>query len=1234
MADLRISELVALAGANLAAGDLLPIVDISASETKKITVTDLVGNATTLIADATIPGAKILFSAGQIAGTAVADGGIDTDQLADGAVTAAKLANESTVDLVTTLPASGAFTGQLALDTDDLKVYCWDGSTWQSIKAAGSINTVIGDTAGIVNLTVTTSGDQVTITTSLDDTDAAAKFLAGPAANGGAVSYRTITGADLPTATTSAKGGVIVNGEGLRLDGDTLEIDNDLTASVTHHVVTYDAKGLVTAGRGIQGSDLPAATSSVKGAIIPGTGLAVDGLGNLNHSNVATAGTFTKVTIDAEGHVTLGDTLSDTDIPNHSAAKLTSGTLPAARIGAASIEGTQLANYSTAKIANAAPVAEYIGQLFFNPLDRTLFMWDGNVFQPIGVSYGQVIFAGTYDANTNLVASVTVEGQAIGLAVGASLPAAVAANKAHYVVTSEAGTGTAPAPAIALAPPDILLSTGTEWVQLDVSDTVVAQLASNVQVTPAGDISSTNVQAALQEIDTEKLAKTGGTISGELLIGAAGSLVFEGATDDSFETTLAVSDATADRTITLPNVSGTVVTTGDTGTVTSTMIADGTIVNGDISAIAAIADTKLATISTSGKVANSATTAVSTNTASAIVSRDASGNFSAGTITASLTGAASLNLLKAGDLMTGTLGVIGGNATTPGLYFTGDPNTGLYSPGADQVAISSNAVQRVNFGTSEVVFNDGGENYDFRIEGDTEANLVFVDASTNRVGLGTTSPGASLHVGGTGAMIRVGNAEMIDLIPGASANDPSLIVSSSGSALTFASNGASEMARLDTSGRLLIGTSAGRQVGFAQVLAQIESATNTAGLSILRNTPNSNAGRLTLAKTRGSAVGDSTIVVSGDDLGIIDFAGGDGTDANSIAASILAQVDGTPGANDMPGRLVFSTTADGEANPTQRMRLDSSGRLGLGTIPSERLDIGGGVIRVANTTVPSSETDGAAYFGRITGGAEISNNVFVAFRTVAQERVRIDNAGRLLLGSSSSVSTTSYNGPNLSPFTQLHGTTQAANVSVFNWGTGNNNPPGITLNRSFSGTVGTRTALTTASTDLGAITFSGDDGTNFIPAALILAETDGTPGTNDMPGRIVLSTTADGAFLPTEALRITNDRVIAYNQPDVTSKSAAAILTIAELKTGIIQYTGSTATLTLPTGTLTEGGFSGIYTNMTFEWSVINTGSGTCSIGATAGHTIVGSISVAAGTSGRFASRRTAANTFVTYRLS
>ena len=142
MADLKISELNALAGSALVSGDLVAVVDNSASETKKLTVGDLVANGVTLISDDTIPGAKILFGAGDVATAAVADSAITTAKLANDGVTAAKLADESTVDLVTTLPASGAFTGQLALDTDDNSLYCWSGSAWLSLKAAGSINTV------------------------------------------------------------------------------------------------------------------------------------------------------------------------------------------------------------------------------------------------------------------------------------------------------------------------------------------------------------------------------------------------------------------------------------------------------------------------------------------------------------------------------------------------------------------------------------------------------------------------------------------------------------------------------------------------------------------------------------------------------------------------------------------------------------------------------------------------------------------------------------------------------------------------------------------------------------------------------------------------------------------------------------------------------------------------------------------------------------------------------------
>ena len=76
-----------------------------------------------------------------------------------------------------------------------------------------------------------------------------------------------------------------------------------------------------------------------------------------------------------------------------------------------------------------------------------------------------------------------------------------------------------------------------------------------------------------QEVSERYVSNLGGTMTGDLNLGEDVVIKFEGATDNAHETTLTVADPTADRTITLPNVTGTVVTTGDTGTVATAMIA-------------------------------------------------------------------------------------------------------------------------------------------------------------------------------------------------------------------------------------------------------------------------------------------------------------------------------------------------------------------------------------------------------------------------------------------------------------------------------------------------------------------------------------------------------------------------------------------------------------------------------------------------------------------------------------
>lgn len=90
---------------------------------------------------------------------------------------------------------------------------------------------------------------------------------------------------------------------------------------------------------------------------------------------------------------------------------------------------------------------------------------------------------------------------------------------------------------------------------------------------------------------------------------------------------------------------------------------------------------------------------------------------------------------------------------------------------------------------------------------------------------------------------------------------------------------------------------------------------------------------LNLRKSKSATIGTNTIVASSDGLGEIYFWGANGTSFTN-AAAIIAQVDGTPGAsNDMPGRLIFSTTADGSGSATERMRIDSVGRVGIGITP-------------------------------------------------------------------------------------------------------------------------------------------------------------------------------------------------------------------------------------------------------------------------------------------------------------
>ena len=99
-------------------------------------------------------------------------------------------------------------------------------------------------------------------------------------------------------------------------------------------------------------------------------------------------------------------------------------------------------------------------------------------------------------------------------------------------------------------------------------------------------------------------------------------------------------------------------------------------------------------------------------------------------------------------------------------------------------------------------------------------------------------------------------------------------------------------------------------------------------ISCVRNVNSAAAGGLVLGKSRGTAVGSNTVVQSGDSLGQISFQGADGSEMVE-AAKITAVVDTTPGANDMPCRLAFAVTSDGNSTTTERLRINSGGRTNL-----------------------------------------------------------------------------------------------------------------------------------------------------------------------------------------------------------------------------------------------------------------------------------------------------------------
>jgi hypothetical protein len=242
--------------------------------------------------------------------------------------------------------------------------------------------------------------------------------------------------------------------------------------------------------------------------------------------------------------------------------------------------------------------------------------------------------------------------------------------------------------------------------------------------------------------------------------------------------------------------------------------------------------------------------------------------------------------------------------------------------------------------------------------GGTHTTALTID-NQQQVGIGTASPSSPINTGklmvqGGDIVVRddnVGNAwnrgTLVFDVRNSNGDSKSAYIQSNTVAdvsstlqfFTTATHSLSERMRIDDAGRLLVGTSSARSgfINDATVSAaiQLEGAggaynDNKRFLSQTYNVADNYGPAIILAKSRSGSLGGVTVVQSDDEVGGMYFCGADGTDLPA-AASIIGYVDGTPGANDMPGRLVFSTTADGASSPTPRMTITSGGALWLNT---------------------------------------------------------------------------------------------------------------------------------------------------------------------------------------------------------------------------------------------------------------------------------------------------------------
>jgi hypothetical protein len=293
-----------------------------------------------------------------------------------------------------------------------------------------------------------------------------------------------------------------------------------------------------------------------------------------------------------------------------------------------------------------------------------------------------------------------------------------------------------------------------------------------------------------------------------------------------------------------------------------------------------------------------------------------------------------------------------GSDTGPSISITGDANTGIYSPGADQLAITTGGVERARLdGSGRLLVGHTDV-----IDVGAAIRLLQIYATGESVGLNAARFSAdasppTIALGksrGTtvGSQVAVVDGDVLGQFSGYGSNGTSF---NRGTGLTFEVDGTvsttvpgrivfstrnaggiiAERLRIDNSGRLLSCITTARTNIAPSITTtpqfQFEGTTgDTSAFALIRSQNNSSAPQLLLAKTRSTSAGGVTAVIQDDTLGLFTFQGADGTNFYR-GAEIKCEVDGTVSSASMPGRLIFSTTASSSGTPTERFRISSTG---------------------------------------------------------------------------------------------------------------------------------------------------------------------------------------------------------------------------------------------------------------------------------------------------------------------